>query len=76
LLRSRENTEIFEQLRNVENLKGNCGGCEFRIVCMGCRARAYAATGDFLAEEPFCIYEPKMAELKPIRKDDKLELLR
>jgi hypothetical protein len=43
---------------------------------MGCRAGAYAAAGDFLAEEPFCIYEPKTAELKHIRKGDKLELLR
>jgi MoaA/NifB/PqqE/SkfB family radical SAM enzyme len=31
---------------------------------MGCRARAYAATGDYLAEEPFCVYEPKSAHLK------------
>jgi len=35
---------------------------------MGCRARAYAATGDFLDEEPFCVYQPKMTELKPKRK--------
>src|SRR5215813_2816343 len=34
-----EHTEVFERLRNVENLKGNCGCCEFRTVCMGCRAR-------------------------------------
>jgi AdoMet-dependent heme synthase len=40
-------------------LKGKCGCCEFRHVCMGCRARAYAATGDFMASEPFCVYEPK-----------------
>ena len=49
---------VFTQLRNDDNLKGKCGCCEFRHVCMGCRARAYAATGDFLAEEPFCVYEP------------------
>jgi AdoMet-dependent heme synthase len=49
---------VFGQLRNDDNLKGKCGCCEFRHVCMGCRARAYAATGDFLAEEPFCVYEP------------------
>ena len=55
---------VFGQLRDDDNLKGKCGCCEFRHVCMGCRARAYAATGDFLAEEPFCVYEPKSAALK------------
>jgi radical SAM protein with 4Fe4S-binding SPASM domain len=59
-----EHAEVFQQLREVDNLKGKCGCCEFRNVCMGCRARAYAATGDFLDEEPFCVYEPKMVELK------------
>ena len=51
-------SEVFAQLRDDDNLDGKCGCCEFRHVCMGCRARAYAATGDFLAEEPFCVYEP------------------
>jgi radical SAM protein with 4Fe4S-binding SPASM domain len=51
-------SEVFGMLRNDDNLKGKCGCCEFRHVCMGCRARAFAATGDFLAEEPFCIYQP------------------
>ena len=50
---------VFEQLRDTGNLKGKCGCCEFRNVCMGCRARAFAATGDMLDPEPFCIYEPK-----------------
>jgi radical SAM protein with 4Fe4S-binding SPASM domain len=71
-----EHAEVFQQLREVENLKGKCGCCEFRNVCMGCRARAYAATGDFLAEEPFCIYQPRMAELKPAKKEPKLETTR
>ncbi|HVP41920.1 MAG TPA: radical SAM protein [Terriglobales bacterium] len=53
-------SEVFEQLRDTGNLKGKCGCCEFRNVCMGCRARAYAATGDMLDEEPFCVYQPKM----------------
>jgi AdoMet-dependent heme synthase len=51
-------SDVFAQLRDDDNLKGKCGCCEFRHVCMGCRARAFAATGDFLAEEPFCVYEP------------------
>ena len=59
-----ENAEVFRQLREADNLKGKCGCCEFRNVCMGCRARAFAASGDFLAEEPFCVYEPKMVQLK------------
>jgi radical SAM protein with 4Fe4S-binding SPASM domain len=59
-----ENAEVFRQLRETDNLKGKCGCCEFRNVCMGCRARAFAATGDFLDEEPFCVYQPKMVQLK------------
>ncbi len=54
-----ENSLVFEQLRDTGNLKGKCGCCEFRNICMGCRARAFAATGDFLDEEPFCVYEPQ-----------------
>ena len=53
-----QHAAVFEQLRETDNLKGKCGCCEFRNVCMGCRARAFAASGDFLAEEPFCVYEP------------------
>jgi radical SAM protein with 4Fe4S-binding SPASM domain len=51
---------VFEQLRDTGNLKGKCGCCEFRNVCMGCRARAFAATGDMFDPEPFCVYEPKL----------------
>ncbi|HMK31937.1 MAG TPA: radical SAM protein [Terriglobales bacterium] len=57
-------SQVFEQLRDTNNLKGKCGCCEFRNVCMGCRARAFAASGDYMDEEPFCVYEPKMANLK------------
>jgi len=52
-------SQVFETLRDNSKLTGKCGCCEFRTVCMGCRARAYAATGDYMAAEPFCIYEPK-----------------
>ncbi|MGE5112724.1 MAG: radical SAM protein [Acidobacteriaceae bacterium] len=54
-----EKAEVFQTLRDDDALKGKCGCCEFRHVCMGCRARAYAATGDFMASEPFCVYQPK-----------------
>ncbi len=59
-----DHAEVFRQLRETDNLKGKCGCCEFRNVCMGCRARAFAATGDFLDEEPFCVYEPKVVQLR------------
>ncbi len=55
------NSEVFGLLRDTGNLKGKCGCCEFRNICMGCRARAFAATGDMLEEEPFCVYQPRMA---------------
>jgi len=51
-------SDNFLSLRDFNNLKGKCGRCEFRNVCGGCRARAYEATGDFLAEEPLCNYQP------------------
>ena len=55
-----DNSPVFKELRNLNQYKGKCGRCEFIRVCGGCRARAYEVTGDYLAEEPFCIYEPKM----------------
>lgn len=54
-----QHSEVFSALRNYDNLKGKCGRCEYKRVCGGCRARAYEATGDYLAEEPLCSYEPK-----------------
>jgi radical SAM protein len=50
---------IFQQLRDPDQLGGKCGACEFRKICGGSRARAYALTGDPLAEEPCCVYVPK-----------------
>ena len=47
----------FEKLRDPQ-LGGRCGACEFSKVCGGCRCRAYAAHGDFLAEDPACGYQP------------------
>jgi radical SAM protein with 4Fe4S-binding SPASM domain len=58
-----ENSTVFHELRDTSGLKGKCGCCEFRNVCMGCRARAYAATGDFMDEEPFCVYQPRTQSL-------------
>lgn len=53
------NSPVFNQLRNDDNLEGKCGICEFRKVCGGCRARAYEATGDYLSPEPLCSYSPR-----------------
>jgi len=49
---------LLRSLRNKKELKGRCGVCEFKHVCGGSRSRAYAVTGDILAEEPFCAYQP------------------
>lgn len=53
------NSPIFRQLRNPDALKGKCGQCEYRALCGGSRARAYAMTGDYLAQEPLCSYIPE-----------------
>jgi radical SAM protein len=50
---------VFQRLRDADQLGGKCGACEFRHICGGSRARAYALTGDPMAEEPCCSYEPK-----------------
>jgi radical SAM protein len=52
-------SSIFQQLRDDSQLGGKCGACEFRHICGGSRARAYALTGDPLAEESCCSYVPK-----------------
>jgi radical SAM protein with 4Fe4S-binding SPASM domain len=50
---------VFRTLRTPDELGGKCGACEFRHVCGGSRARAYAVTGEPMAEEPCCSYVPK-----------------
>ena len=51
---------MFAKLREPDLLGGKCGECEYKKVCEGCRARAFYETGDYMAEEPYCIYKPKM----------------
>ena len=53
-----EKSALFEELRDFDSYKGRCGECEYLNICGGCRARAYAVTGDWLAEEPFCNHMP------------------
>jgi radical SAM protein len=50
--------EVFRRLRDYDALTGKCGRCEFRALCGGSRARAYAATGSMVASDPLCTYDP------------------
>lgn len=52
---------LFTSLRAPEAFHGRCGICSYRIICGGSRARAYAATGDVLGEDPLCPWEPAAA---------------
>jgi len=54
-----ENSPVFRDLRDFKQYRGKCGRCEYVRVCGGCRARAYESTGDYLAEEPLCLYQPR-----------------
>ena len=54
-----ETSEFFRQIRDTDNYHGKCGICEYRNICGGCRARAHYSTGNYLGEEPNCIYIPK-----------------
>jgi hypothetical protein len=53
-----QNSAIFNSLRNP-SLKGKCKKCAFRLLCGGCRARAYAGHNDYLGEDPWCDYLPE-----------------
>jgi radical SAM protein with 4Fe4S-binding SPASM domain len=70
------NSEVFKSLRDFNALKGKCGVCDYRVLCGGCRARAYGLSsdfidycgdlhepaelkGDYLTEDPWCVYQPK-----------------
>jgi len=54
-----ESSTLFKQLRDFSSYKGRCGRCEYMRVCGGCRARAFAKEGDYMAEEPLCGYQPQ-----------------
>ncbi|MFD9453904.1 TIGR04053 family radical SAM/SPASM domain-containing protein [Streptomyces sp. NPDC059985] len=51
-------SRLFTELRDPSLLRGRCGACEYKAVCGGSRSRAYGATGDVLAADPYCAYEP------------------
>ncbi|MCP3967151.1 MAG: radical SAM protein [Lentisphaerae bacterium] len=51
-----EKSLIFQNLRDEDKYQGSCGDCDFVRCCGGCRARAFEETGNYLAEEPSCLY--------------------
>jgi len=62
-LRTRSFVDIWQQSEVLQHLRdphlgGRCGDCEFSKICGGCRCRAYATYGDYLAEDPACGYQP------------------
>ncbi|HEX8914065.1 MAG TPA: hypothetical protein VF796_17080, partial [Humisphaera sp.] len=58
VVRTYQNHPVFLALRDSDQLKGKCRACEFRHLCGGSRARAFGVTGDLMAAEPDCIYQP------------------
>ncbi len=56
-----ENSQVLKALRDREALEGACGVCRYRLVCGGCRGRAYAATGNYLAEDPACFLREQVS---------------
>jgi radical SAM protein len=58
LVRVYQESPLFRALRNADRLEGKCGQCEFRHICGGSRARAFAVTGNPYAQEPDCAYTP------------------
>jgi radical SAM protein with 4Fe4S-binding SPASM domain len=51
-------SSLFQELRNKALFKGKCGLCEYREICGGSRAQAWAETGDDLAADPRCAHTP------------------
>ena len=58
------NSPLLKELRDPALLKGKCGICPYKDFCGGSRSRAYAVTGDYLAEEPCCFYQPVPSEAR------------
>jgi len=58
VVRVYQNSWLFQELRDANRLEGKCRQCEYRTICGGSRARAFAVTGDPFAEEPDCEYIP------------------
>jgi radical SAM protein with 4Fe4S-binding SPASM domain len=59
-------SDLFVALRDPDNLRGKCHECDYRTLCGGSRARAYAMTGDLFGADPLCAYEPGRAGTVPL----------
>lgn len=68
--------KILEDMHNAEKLRGKCRICEFNDICRGSRSRAYAITGDYLAEDPYCIHQPGSFPVPDVDKSKILEEIR
>jgi radical SAM protein with 4Fe4S-binding SPASM domain len=55
-------SDLFKRLRDTGAREGKCGVCEYQKICGGSRSRAYALTGDYMASDPRCIYQPHLAD--------------
>jgi radical SAM protein with 4Fe4S-binding SPASM domain len=62
LMRVYQESPLFRALRDADRLEGKCRQCEFRKICGGSRARAFAVTGNPHAQEPDCAYVPASLE--------------
>ncbi len=69
-------SEVLHRMQSREHLRGRCGACEFSPVCRGSRSRAYAVTGDYLAEDPYCIHVPGSFEVPKVDMEGILHSLR
>ncbi len=54
-----ETSPFLQEIRDLNGYHGKCGVCSYKRVCGGCRARSFAQTGDYLHDEPYCLYQPK-----------------
>ena len=52
-----EESEFLKEVRNISDYRGRCRICEYLGICGGCRARAYATSGDYLGDDPVCNYK-------------------
>ena len=65
-----QGSPLFNSLRTLSNLKGKCGICEYKVICGGCRARAFEAAGDYLEPGPYCLYQPAVTAGNSANNDD------
>jgi radical SAM protein with 4Fe4S-binding SPASM domain len=59
-------SKLFRVLRDADQREGKCGECDYRKLCGGSRARAYAQTGNYLAEDPRCVHQPAAVSARSV----------